>query len=106
MRKMACGSTLLLLIWLAPLESLRSQSKQVLTLEEAIDIALERSFDTKTLGLRLESAGYGLNAAKGRFKTNAQWSLQFPAFTERVQEVRNANSLPVFNTLGTTRFFA
>ncbi len=50
MRKMACGITFLLLTWLAPLESLLSQSKRVLTLEEANNIALERSFDTKTLG--------------------------------------------------------
>ncbi len=80
------------------------QTKKVLTLDEAIDIALENSFSTKSLGLRLDRAGYGLNAAKGRFKTNAELRLDVPNFRERVQEIREPNQLPVFNTLGTTRF--
>ena len=46
------------------------QTKKVLTLDEAIDIALENSFRTKSLGLRLDRAGYGLNAAKGRRRYN------------------------------------
>jgi outer membrane protein TolC len=88
--------------WTAWLPAQNNQ--RVLTLDDAIIIALDKSFETITLGLTLQGAEYGLDAAKGRFKTNAQLNLQTPDFTERVQEIRNANSLPVFNTLGTTRF--
>lgn len=81
-----------------------AQEKRILTLSEAIDIALDKSFSTKSLGLRLESARYGLNAAKGRFKTNAELSLQTPNFIEQVSEDIDPEGLPVFNTRGTTRF--
>lgn len=96
-------------IWMGLLIALNlnssfAQGKRVLTLEEAINIALDKSFGTKSLGLRLEGANYGLKAAKGRFKTNAQLRLQTPNFIEQVTEDIDPNGLPVFNTRGTTRF--
>ncbi|MFQ5753583.1 MAG: TolC family protein, partial [bacterium] len=81
-----------------------AQRKKVLTLDQAINIALDKSFNVKALGLRLESANYGLHAAKGRFKTNAQLNLQSPNFIEQVTEDIDPDGLPVFNTRGTTRF--
>ena len=94
----------ILSIYLVNVNTSFAQNKRVLTVDEAINIALEKSYSTKSLGLKLESAGYGLNAAKGRFKTNAQLSLQTPDFTERVTEDIDPDGLPVFNTRGTTRF--
>lgn len=78
--------------------------KRVLTLEEAITIALDRSFQRQSLGLRLASAVHGVRAAKGRFRTNAELLLQTPSFSEFVSEDIDPDGLPVFNTRGTTRY--
>jgi outer membrane protein TolC len=76
--------------------------KKILTLDEAVQIALDKSFSTKSLGLRLQSAGFGLNAARGRFRTNARLDLLVPSFQESVREIEQPDDLPVYRTTGTT----
>jgi outer membrane protein TolC len=41
-----------------------------------------------------------LDAAKGRFKTNADLSLNVPSWSESVSEILVQDALPVFNTIG------
>ncbi|MDZ7288959.1 MAG: TolC family protein [candidate division KSB1 bacterium] len=79
---------------------------RVLTLQNAIDYALQRSFDVKFLGLSLESARQNLLARKGSFKTNAQLRLDTPNLTEGLQLVDNPDpgGLPLYKTSGNLRF--
>ena len=78
--------------------------KAILTLDEAIKIALEQSYEMKSLRLSLNQAAQNLIAAKGRFKTNADLSLEAPNWNETVSEIQVPGALPVFNTTGYTRF--
>ncbi len=94
----------LIVLTILCIKSLVLAQVEVYTLGRAIEVALDQSFQIRSLGLTLESADFGLKAAKGRFKTNAELNMQVPYFEERVQQIRVANQLPVFNTLGTTRF--
>ncbi len=77
----------------------------MLTLDDAIDIALEKSYDMKVLRLNLMRAEQGLIAAKGRFKTNADMSFQLPNWEESVSSIPVQNSLPVFNTTGSVMYY-
>lgn len=77
---------------------------KTLTLQDAIDYALQRSFNVKSLGLSLESARQNLLARKGGFKTNAQLRLDSPNLTEQLLAVEVANGLPSYSTRGMTRF--
>ncbi|MBN2410627.1 TolC family protein [candidate division KSB1 bacterium] len=82
------------------------QAKEyVLTLDESIQIALEKSYDMKSLRLTLTGAEQGLVAAKGRFKTNADVSLQLPNWAESVTSIPVQDALPVFNTTGEIQYY-
>ena len=77
-----------------------AQPKKLLNLNDAIDIALEKSYQMKSLRLAMVQAKENLDAAKGRFKTNADLRLDVPSWSESVVEIPVENSLPVFNTIG------
>lgn len=81
-----------------------TSDKTILTLDQAIKIALEQSYEMKSLRLSLNQASQNLIAAKGRFKTNADLSLEAPNWNETVSEIQVPGALPVFNTTGYTRF--
>ncbi|MCE5252235.1 TolC family protein [bacterium] len=75
----------------------------VLSLQDAIDIALEKSYDMKTLRLSLSQAEEGYLAAKYRFRTNIDMEMDVPNWSERVSAVTVPNSLPVYNSFGTLK---
>ena len=77
---------------------------KTLTLQQAIDYALQRSFNVKFLGLSLEAARQNLIARKGNFKTNAQLRLDSPSLNEQLLSIEVANGLPSYSTRGTLRF--
>ncbi|HNW59367.1 MAG TPA: TolC family protein [bacterium] len=81
-----------------------SVQKNVLTLDQAIKIALEKSYEMKSLRLSLSQAEQNLIAARGRFKTNADLALETPNWNETVSEITIPNALPIFNTTGFTRY--
>lgn len=81
-----------------------AQEKKLLTLEDAIAISLEKSYQMKTLRLSLVQAEENLHAAKGRFKTNADLRLDMPNWSESVSEILVQDALPVFNTTSRLRF--
>ncbi len=81
-----------------------AQSKKLLTLNDAIDIALEQSYQMKSLRLAMVQAKENLDAAKGRFKTNANMRFDVPSWSESVSEIPVQDALPVFNTTGRLRF--
>ncbi len=81
-----------------------AQEKSVLTLEQSIAIALEKSYEIKSLRLSLAQSEQNLKAARGRFKTNADLSIEAPNWNEMVSEIAVPGALPVFNTTGFTRY--
>jgi outer membrane protein len=81
-----------------------AQSKKLLTLNDAIEIALEKSYQMKSLRLAMVSAKEDLDAAKGRFKTNANMRFDIPSWSESVSEIPVQDALPVFNTTGRLRY--
>ena len=76
----------------------------VLTLNDAIDIALEESYNMKSLRLQVIQAEQTRNAAKYRFRTHIDLNLDVPDWSERVQSVEVPNALPVYNSYGTLRY--
>jgi len=75
-----------------------------LSLDDAIDIALEQGYDMKSNLLSLIQAEQNRLAAKYRFRTNVDMSLYTPNWEENMTEVQVANSLPVYNSLGSMRY--
>jgi outer membrane protein len=99
----------LLLMWIIPIVlslnlTIHAQSKKLLTLNDAIDIALEKSYQMKSLRLAIVSAKENLDAARGRFKTNANMRFDIPSWSESVSEIPVQDALPVFNTTGRLRY--
>jgi outer membrane protein TolC len=58
----------------------------VLTLDQAVDLALERSFEARTLRLDLYRAEQNAEAARGRFKSFADLEFQTPSYDQRFFE--------------------
>jgi len=76
----------------------------VLTLEDAISLALEKSYNARSLRLQLQRAEQNRVAARGRFKTSADLVLEAPNLSEQVQDIRLPNELPRYNTVGTLQW--
>ena len=76
----------------------------VLTLQDAIDLALEKSYDARRERLILLSAQQNVLAQKGRFRTQANLTLNAPYFREQVQSFRIPDEVPYYNTTGTLRW--
>ncbi len=81
-----------------------ASAQQVLTLQDAIDIAFEKSYDMKILRLELVQSEQNLVAARNSFKTSVGLSLDSPRWQESVSQVRVPNALPVYNSIGSMSF--
>ena len=107
LKSVMCGFLQILgFVFLLVFYPVSAQEKKLLNLEEAIEIALEKGYQMKSLRLSIVQAKENLNAAKGRFKTNADLSLDVPNWSESVSEIQVQNALPVFNTTGNIRYQA
>ncbi len=80
-----------------------AEAQYVLTLQEAIDIALEESYSMKSLRLALTQSEENYKASKYRFRTQVEMDLQAPSWSERINPVNVANAIPVYNRSGTMR---
>lgn len=81
-----------------------SAAETLLTLDQAIDIALEQGFDMKSHRLSLIQSEQNRLAAKYRFRTNVDMTLSTPNWGESVSEVKVPNGLPVYNSVGSLRY--
>ena len=86
--------------------ALKAQEEKpvVLTLNDAVALALEKSYDARMVRLRLIEAGQNVKAQKGRFKTQVNLQLDSPDFQEQVQSTRIPNEVPYYNTTGSLRW--
>ena len=98
----AAGRTAVCLAFLliAPLVS----AQRILTLQDAIDLALEKSYDMKSLLLTMVQSEQGLVAARNSFKTNVRMTLDSPNWSESVSAVRVPDALPVYNSMGSLTY--
>jgi len=80
-----------------------AEAQYVLSLQDAIDITLEKSYDMKVLQLNLIQSEQNYLAAKYRFRTNINLSLDTPVWSERISPVQVPNSIPVYNRFSTMR---
>ena len=77
-----------------------SYGATVLTLDEAIDIALEQSYASRRLRLNLFRSKQAMKAARARTRTQINLDLVAPDFSEQVQGARVSDQLPTYNTIG------
>ncbi len=76
----------------------------ILTLDNAIELALEKSYDARRERLILLGAQQNVVAQKNRFKTQVNLTLNSPDFQERVQAIPLPDEVPIYNTFGTLRW--
>ena len=94
--------TVILLLWAMPLWA--AEAPVVLTLEDAVDLALEKGYDARVYKLNLLRAEQNVKAARGRFRTRVNMTLFSPDFSENVSSVQLPEQLPIYNTFGTMRW--
>ena len=90
--------------FISPVNVHQIYAETLLSIEDAINIALEQGYDMKTLRLQVIEAEENRLAAKYRFRTNANMSLSTPSWAENVTAVQVPDGLPVYNSLGTMRY--
>jgi len=79
---------------------------QTLTLDEALELALESSYAARVQRLDLIQAEQEVAAARGRFKTRLALDLDAPDYSESVAAVNQPGELPVYSTYGASQWRA
>ena len=77
-----------------------AQQPRVLTYEEAIDIALNKSFTIKSYEAQKEARHYNYLYYKALFKPRIDFNLFAPSLTESVSAIERTDGLPVYNSTG------
>ncbi|MFC1485482.1 TolC family protein [Candidatus Latescibacterota bacterium] len=81
-----------------------SAQETLLTLDQAIGIALQQGYQMKTLTLNLLSAEQNYLSAKYRFRTNVNMDFSLPSWSERLSPVQVPNALPIYNSVGSMQY--
>ena len=84
--------------------SVEASAQRTFTLQQAIDFALDNSYNVKNIRLNQESALQNLQATKGQFKTFANAFLLAPNLREELATVQFQDGIPDYRTTGTTQF--
>ena len=96
--------TLLFLGFFTPQLTAQQEKPVTLTLNNAIELALEKSYNARMVHLRLIRAEENVKAQKGQFKTQISMRLDSPDFQEQVQSFRIPDEVPYYNTVGSLRW--
>ncbi len=67
---------------------------------DAVALALDESFQARTLAMELSAASYQVDAARGRFRTRADLELVLPDLVEQVQGQTIPGQLPRYDSYG------
>ena len=86
------------------LNQIQAQQVQTLTYEDAINIALKRSYTVKSFQETKLAMQYFYNYNKAMFKPRLDFGLFMPAWNENVILVQDPQGLPVYNSFGDMRF--
>lgn len=71
-----------------------------LTYEEAVNIALNKSYTIKSFNISREITKYWYNYNKANFKPRLDINLTLPSWNESIQTIYQVDGLPVYNSLG------
>lgn len=94
-----------ILIFLSSLEGYSQNDDSItLTLNDAIEIALEKSHTMKNLRLSVIRARENIISAKGQFRTQASMNFNLPDFSESLSGIEQAGGFKMYNTRGTYNF--
>ena len=77
---------------------------RILTDEEAISIALRKSYTVKSYLENKIAMQQSFNYHKAMFKPRLDFSIFTPSWNENVIEIQRADSLPVYNSFGSMRY--
>ncbi len=77
-----------------------SQQARILTYEEAINIALDRSYTVKSYSENKTAMQQYFNYYQAQFKPRLDWSIFAPRWNENVIQVQTPDGLPVYNSFG------
>jgi len=78
--------------------------KYVLTLQDAVNIALNRSYEVQSFKMDVEKSEHDYNFFKANFRPYANINFQTPNFSENVVDLSLPGQLPVYNSRGTFRY--
>jgi len=92
-------TSVVIMIFILPF-LLRAQEIHILTYEDAIKIALNRSYTVKSYQNEREAMEQSFNYFKAQFKPMLDFSLNVPSWSEKVSPVYRAEGLPVYNSNG------
>lgn len=81
-----------------------AQPARVLTYEEAIAIALEKSYRVKSYEKELVSMEQSFFYYRAQFKPYIDFSFDVPHWSEMVTQIQRPDGLPVFNSTGEIRY--
>jgi outer membrane protein len=92
MRKLFFITTLLFFCTLL----LKSQTTHLLTLDESIEIAKEKSFSMLRLGEDLKIAEYNLKSATSRLKTHIDMTISAPQYSETIESWNDTTGITYY----------
>jgi len=85
---------------------LSGQSRRILSYDEAVQIALHRSYTVKSYQEEKNAMQFYFNFYKAMFKPRMDLSVFAPSWKENVIRVQRPDGLPVYNSFGTMQFGA
>jgi outer membrane protein len=78
----------------------QAQDTLILSCSSAIEIALGKSYSTRSFEIDKQAMQYYFSYYKAMFKPRLDLNLNTPAWQESVTEIEQANGLPVYNSNG------
>ncbi len=96
--------TFLPIILILSLLPVRAQEKTLLTIDQAIDIALHGSYTVRSNDENRRAMQYQYLYYKAQFKPRLDLNLYTPSWNESVTEVSQADALPVYNSTSSIKF--
>ncbi|HUU27305.1 MAG TPA: TolC family protein [archaeon] len=97
----------LIIIFLIPLFSAggaKCQEALVLTLDQAIDVALHKSYTIKSYQEKKLAMQHFFNYYEAQFSPQLDFSVFTPSWNENVSGIQRVDGLPVYNSIGSMQY--
>ena len=82
----------------------KAQETLVLTLDRAINIALNKSYTVKSYQEKKLAMQHSFRYWEAMFKPRMDFSLYAPSWTENVSPIQRVDGLPVYNSIGSMQY--
>ncbi len=94
----------ILYLFVILLYTAQTKAQLILSYEQAIDIALYKSYTIKSHAENLKAMEYSYLYYKAQFKPRLDFDIFTPSWSENVNAVERADGLPVYNSVGNMKF--